>query len=383
MAKSKGCGCFPVLLLLGASGYGGYYLYEQYQDNVATAEIEEQNKANDLQQAKEQAQRVIEELAVARKAEADARAELDAAIQAEAEAKKEAETARGELESAGKEIEQYKAEIAELKQELSKKSSEVPSTAIPQEPAPSNNTKPAAENEPNDNELTGLIQALQAKEYSTEVEKLYQKRLLNILPRIAAGEDVNTILENANGTTALHNACGLGEFDIVIWLIQHGADINIKTAKGASVADCIGNDPNDNIRSVIMSLEAEQEESEDLALEELSGILERITAMKVTSSNKLYRTRLLTLLPMILEGADVNLTLPETKGNTALHYACGLGDVELVTWLLQNGANPNKLTDKGMSPYKCAGGDQVKKIQSLIINHGGTPEVVSQSRRSR
>ena len=296
MAKSKGCGCFPVLLLLGAAGYGGYYLYEQYQDNVATAEIEEQNKANDLQQAKEQAQRADEELTVARKAEADARTALDAATQAEAEAKKEAETARAELESAKKEIEQYKAEIAELKHELSKKSAEEPSTATPQETTIADNAPPADENKPNDNTLNNLIQNLQEKEYPSDVEKLYQRRLLEILPRIAAGESVNTIIENANGTTALHNACGLGELDIVIWLVQNGADTSIKTEGGASVANCIGNDPDGSIRAVIMSIEAEQEGSDALALEELAGIIERIDAMKVTSSNKLYRTRLLTLL---------------------------------------------------------------------------------------
>lgn len=373
MAKSKGCGCFPVLLLLGAAGYGGYYLYEQYQDNVATAEIEEQNKANDLQQAKEQAQRADEELTVARKAEADARTALDAATQAEAEAKKEAETARAELESAKKEIEQYKAEIAELKQELSKKSAEEPSIATPQETTIADNAPPADENKPNDNTLNNLIQNLQEKEYPSDVEKLYQRRLLEILPRIAAGESVNTIIENANGTTALHNACGLGELDIVIWLVQNGADTSIKTEGGASVANCIGNDPDGSIRAVIMSIEAEQEGSDALALEELAGIIERIDAMKVTSSNKLYRTRLLTILPLILDGADVNLTLTETKGNTALHYACGLGDVELVTWLLENGADPNKLTDKGMSPYKCAGGKKVKEIQALLKNYGANP----------
>ncbi len=361
-----------MLLLLGAAGYGGYYLYDQHQNNVDAAEVEEQNQANALQQAKEQAKQAGDELQKARNAEAEVRAELDAATKAADEAKKETETTRADLDAALKEIEAYKAEIAELKQELSKKNSaESTAETQPQEPTTPDNATPPAETTPDTDELTGLIQALQAKEYYSDVEKLYQRRLLNILPRIAAGEDVNTILENANGTTALHNACGLGELDIVIWLIQHGADINIKTAKGASVADCIGNDPDGSILSIITSLEAEQEESDGLALEELAGIIERIDAMKVTSSNKLYRTRLLTLLPQILNGEDVNLTLPETKGNTALHYACGLGDVELVTWLLQNGADPNKLTDKGISPYKCAGGAQVKTIQALILQHGG------------
>ncbi len=99
--------------------------------------------------------------------------------------------------------------------------------------------------------LTALIDTLSQTEYNNATLKLYQKRLLGILPRIAAGESVNTIIENANGTTALHNACGLGHYDIVKWLLDNGADCSLRTAKGASVETCIGNDPEGNIAELI------------------------------------------------------------------------------------------------------------------------------------
>lgn len=75
------------------------------------------------------------------------------------------------------------------------------------------------------------------------------------------------------------------------------------------------------------------------------------------ATQKLYRRRLLTLLPLIRSGSHVDITLPETKGNTALHYACGMGNVELVRWLVTHGANVHARTNKGKTPWDCAGGN--------------------------
>lgn len=89
-------------------------------------------------------------------------------------------------------------------------------------------------------ELDDLIDELSRHQYKTAVEKLYQRRLLSALQSIREGSDINMIIPNANGTTALHNACGLSHTEIVRWLIEHGADLEAKTAKGATVDDCVG-----------------------------------------------------------------------------------------------------------------------------------------------
>ena len=371
MAKSKGCGCFPLLILLGAAGYGGYYWYEQNKQNTEaeahelsaleqkTLELRNAEKA--AKEAEDSAQKAIAEARLAEenanKAKAKAQKLLEEAQQAEAKAR----TAEADAKKAAEEA---------LRAQNTAQENETDEDA--DDAAPPDSDVDGAITEIS--VIDRLIHALQNKQFSSEYEQLLQTRLLTILPRIAEGEDVNTIIENANGTTALHNACGLGEFEIIVWLLQNGADIRIKTSKGASVLDCIGNDPDGRIRGAIQSVMNEYEEDAGLAREELGPIIVRIQAMKATSSNKLYRTRLLTLLPMIMNGEDVNLTLTETKGNTALHYACGLGDVELVTWLLENGADPNKLTDKGMSPFKCAGGSQIETIQNMLLQYGGTKD---------
>lgn len=84
------------------------------------------------------------------------------------------------------------------------------------------------------------------------------------------------------------------------------------------------------------------------------------------SLSRLYRQRLLALLPLVHQGDDVNITLPETKGNTPLHYACALGDAELVEILLDWGADPTAVTDKGKTPMDCVGNDEAGNVRKLL-----------------
>jgi len=102
-----------------------------------------------------------------------------------------------------------------------------------------------------DTELENLIDELSRRQYTTAVEKLYQRRVLSALQSIREGADVNMIIPNANGTTALHNACGLSHTEIVCWLIEHGADLEAKTAKGATVDDCVGGANAKSIRKLL------------------------------------------------------------------------------------------------------------------------------------
>ena len=102
-----------------------------------------------------------------------------------------------------------------------------------------------------DDGLGELVRELENRNYKTAVERLYQKRLLTVLPQIMEGAPIDTIIPHANGTTALHNACGLSHVEIVRWLVEHGADLNAKTAKGASVDDCVGGANAKKIRTIL------------------------------------------------------------------------------------------------------------------------------------
>ncbi len=122
-------------------------------------------------------------------------------------------------------------------------------------PAPKNRAPlpdtPAQTVQSEDNGLSRLIQELEKKTYKTAVERLYQRRLLTLLPQIAEGASTETVLPNANNSTALHYACGLSHAEIVQWLVDHGADLDAKTAKGAGVDDCVGGPNAKVIRAIL------------------------------------------------------------------------------------------------------------------------------------
>lgn len=89
-------------------------------------------------------------------------------------------------------------------------------------------------------EIKQMIQDLSLIRYESAVENLYRKRLMEGLNSILYGADINHVIANANGTTLLHNACGLSHVELVKWLVEHGADLDALTAKGATVEDCVG-----------------------------------------------------------------------------------------------------------------------------------------------
>lgn len=106
---------------------------------------------------------------------------------------------------------------------------------------------------------------------------------------------------------------------------------------------------------------------------DLDPLLARMQALKCKHADSaLYQKRLLVLLPMIRNGEDVNITLPETKGNTALHYSCTIGSLSITRWLLEHGANPNAVTDAGATPLMCVGSDNSTAIRKLLRQYGAT-----------
>ena len=107
-------------------------------------------------------------------------------------------------------------------------------------------------------------------------------------------------------------------------------------------------------------------------MEQLDVMIDRLRALKYKSAESaLYQRRLLALLPLIRNGADVDVTLPETKGNTALHFACALGSWSISQWLVEHGADVNAKTHRGATPMDCLGEDNAARIKKLLQKHGG------------
>lgn len=219
--------------------------------------------------------------------------------------------------------------------------------------------------------LLNRMAALRCKHASSAEQ---QRHLLQLLPMIRDGAPVDVVaLDDPYERTALHYSCAIGSLSITRWLVNHGANVNAMDVYGRTPLSMVGADNRTAITNLLLQNGASYSGGGTLYVPPDSGNLQthinRISTMPVSNETfALYRKRLLMLLPMIQNGANVNTTTVETKGNTALHYACGLGDYVLVQWLLQHGANPNAVTDKGKRPSQCSSSNTV---QRLLKQYGG------------
>ena len=193
-------------------------------------------------------------------------------------------------------------------------------------------------------------------------------------------------------TTPLYFLCRLADISfndalpVLKLLIQHGADIHFADKNGRQPMDSWN--PNYKVLEKLAAAAKAGESLDDMDLtvtntnsssyspagqthEDLQPMIDRMRALRCReASSALYQKRLLTLLPMIRNGADVDITLPETKGNTALHYACAIGSWSITQWLVEHGANVNAVTDKGSTPLDCVGEDNAQRIRALLISRG-------------
>lgn len=230
--------------------------------------------------------------------------------------------------------------------------------------------------------LDPLIERMAALRCRHATSKLYQQRLLTLLPLIRHGEDVDITLPETKGNTALHYSCAIGSLSITKWLLEHGANPNAVTDKGATPLQCVGSDNGPQIRNLLKqygagnTVPAVQQTAPPTRFSggdrsSLDPLIARMAALRCRhATSKLYQQRLLTLLPLIRQGYDVNTTLPETKGNTALHYSCAIGSLSITKWLLEHGANPNAVTDAGATPLQCVGADNGPQIRNLLKQYG-------------
>ncbi len=90
--------------------------------------------------------------------------------------------------------------------------------------------------------LTPLYDRLARLKCKEAYSALCQKNLLMLLDRIREGGDINMTTEETKGSAAIHYACSLGSLSITTWLLENGADPNLKTAKGADPITCVGSD---------------------------------------------------------------------------------------------------------------------------------------------
>jgi ankyrin repeat protein len=141
---------------------------------------------------------------------------------------------------------------------------------------------------------------------------------------IRRGANVNAV-ETRKGQTALMWATSEGHSEAVAALIEHGADV--KAVSQGGYTPLIFAAIKDDARSVKSLLAAGADANTKLPDD--SSVLIAAVAFRSTGA----------AIALLDGGAD--LKVADRRGNTSLHTAAQLGDLELVRKLLAKGADPN------------------------------------------
>ena len=145
-------------------------------------------------------------------------------------------------------------------------------------------------------------------------------------------------IRQENGETLLMIACECGQVDIVQALLENGADPNICDNKG-----------NNALHAVLLSEESELDIVQTLKSWKLNVNKQNsdgVTPLMIASSKGYIEFILL-----LLGNADPNIT--DSKGSTALMYACKNGHYEVAAFLLMTYNADPSLTDNNGSTALC------------------------------
>ncbi|XP_072397236.1 uncharacterized protein [Diabrotica undecimpunctata] len=170
--------------------------------------------------------------------------------------------------------------------------------------------------------------------------------------------DINA--KDEMGCTPLHYAVIKENLPIIDMLIEYGADSHLRNRKRQSPLECA---------------------TQSNCLNALRQLFKRGASFNCKRKFNCYQSLFLAtqhgFLSVIIEfvrrGVDINIH--STKGHTLLHAACQFGQIEVVRYLLQNGANVNsKSQPNDTTPIYFAVKYWQPEIIELLISYGGLLE---------
>ena len=203
---------------------------------------------------------------------------------------------------------------------------------------------------------------ISAQDYNNLADAVYNKDMLKINELLGAGIDINVTPEDYS-STVLFIACSYNGYEeIVSLLISSGADVNFKGKDGKTpVILAAGNS--------LLSTQLLIENGANVKAKDDDGMNAFIQAALGVLSGKVT-TEMLAFLKS--EGANINSSLSSgyASGWTALLFATVNGNIDLVEYLILNGANVNHTSDEGQTALALARQEKYKDIVRLLRKHG-------------
>jgi len=201
-----------------------------------------------------------------------------------------------------------------------------------------------------------------AQSFNQLADAVIEKDTVKIDQLLQSGIDINT-QHKTTGTTVLMIASSYYYYDdMVQYLIDKGANINLQDNEGKTALLWAASNSLPNAKILVAN-------GADVNIAAKDGMTPFLQASFGVSSGKvpiemceLFRKN----------GANINaaLTKKSVNGWTALHYAVVNSDVELVSYLIEHGANVNKASVDGITPLYLASLNENQQIVNLLKKAG-------------
>lgn len=209
--------------------------------------------------------------------------------------------------------------------------------------------------------LATINLSLFAQDNAKLIEHIMYQEFDKAKELINNGADVN-YQDESSGSTALMMACQYNFPDMVKFLIEHNADLNIQ-AKNGQTALMASARSSEELFNLLISKGA------DFKIKANDGT----TALTQACMGVLRKKVPLAVVKKLLEmGADPNEAADSgpTKGYTCLMMAARNNQPELARLLIDNKADVNKKADDGKSALDLAKKEKLDEMISLLKNHG-------------
>ncbi|KAG7030314.1 Ankyrin repeat and SOCS box protein 3 [Cucurbita argyrosperma subsp. argyrosperma] len=146
----------------------------------------------------------------------------------------------------------------------------------------------------------------------------------------------NPAIASDLGATALHHSAGIGNIELLKFLLSRGPDVNSQSDAGSPLIWAAGHAQQEAVKLLLEHHANPNAETDD----DITPLLSAVAAGSLACLDLLIQA-----------GAKVNIS---AGGATPLHIAADSGNLEIINSLLQAGADPNAIDEDGLKPVQVA-----------------------------